>query len=114
MHQRSNIRDEAVVPGHQLVELAAGRQVLILEARRAVWRRGSEHVGDDLVVDRGEDVAHAGKEATDAQETMIDGIGARRTQRELLTGAREPIDPLRVDTFSANRPQLIAQVLLYD
>ena len=38
-HQRPNVGDETIVPGHQLVELPTCRQILILETRRFAWRR---------------------------------------------------------------------------
>src|SRR5687768_14334230 len=60
--QRSKVGDEAIVSGHQLVELASGRGVLVLEAVRLPrWVR-SQRGADDVFVDRGELVARAGEE----------------------------------------------------
>ena len=79
-HQRTNVGDEPIVPGHQFVELPTRRQILILETRRLPQLRRPEHLGDDLVVDRGEHVAHTRKEATDAGANPCAMCrGARRT-----------------------------------
>ena len=77
VQQRADVGDEAVVSRHQLVQLAAGREVLILEARRLARHRRAEHLGHDLVVDRGEHVARAGKEAAHRRESVRDRVGAR-------------------------------------
>src|SRR5262249_28042385 len=54
---------EAVVPRDELVELAAGRDVLIFETGRAPGRERPDERAHELLLQRGDGVARAGKKA---------------------------------------------------
>src|SRR6266849_10496275 len=77
LKQGAQVGDEAVVAGDQLGELASRREVLILEALRLAAADGPQRRSHDLFVDLGQRHAHAGKEAADRGEALLDG--PRRT-----------------------------------
>src|SRR2546423_2560910 len=79
-HERAQVCDEAVVPGHQLVELTARREVLILETVRLAGPRGAERASDDLLVNGRKHVARPRKESRDLREAVRDCARARRAQ----------------------------------
>src|SRR5437762_9314311 len=51
LEKRTKIGHEPIVPGHQLVELTASADVLILERLRLARLRGPEHRLHDFVID---------------------------------------------------------------
>jgi hypothetical protein len=112
--QRAHIGDEPIVPRHQLIELSAGREILVLEARGLAGRWSAEQLGGDLVVDRREDISNPRKESRDRRKPVRDGVGARRVKRDGLAGPRNPIVTPSLRTAAARRPQLVAQMLFHE
>ena len=110
LDQGPQVGDQAVVPGDQLVQLTAGRRVLVLEARGPSRSRLHQRL-HDLVVDGGQRVASSGEEPHDGREPVLDGIRARRPQHERLPRAGQAIEPPRLHPPSAQRPQLVRQML---
>src|SRR5213078_3697602 len=95
----TQVRDESIVPGKQLVHLSAGARVLILEAECLPRFAGSERSAHDLVVESSELLAVTGKEAYDGRVAVRDRAGSRRAQREPGAFARDPIVAVCGDTF---------------
>ena len=90
--QRPQIGNEPIVPGDQLVQLTAGRGVLILEAVRLSGRVRTQRAVDDRLVDRSKLVAGSGKEARDRGEAVRDARW-RATARS-RSGAASPVSRL--------------------
>ena len=110
--ERPQVGHEAVVPGHELVELAAAGDVLVLEAVRLARTHGAEGAQHDLLVDRRQLVAGPRKEARHGGEAVGDGAGARGTEAQGAIAAREPVVPACARSPTAHGPDLVAQVLL--
>ena len=72
-HQGPEVGEESVVAGHELVELPASADVLVLETARLSGDRRSEHPIDHLLLDGGELVANAGEEPGDGRESVVQG-----------------------------------------
>jgi hypothetical protein len=62
LEQRTQVGDESVVTGHQLVQLSAAGNVLIFEQLRLAGLWGSQYRCGDLVVNRRELGANTRKE----------------------------------------------------
>ena len=90
--QRTKVGDEAIVSGEQLVELTAGRGVLILEAVRLSGGCRAERAVHDRLVDRGELVARAGKEADDRGDSR--GRCSLAADGRSRIGTRSPVSRL--------------------
>ena len=112
--QRPEIRVEPVMAGDQLVELATRADVLILEAVGLALLDRTECLQDDLLVDRGELFAGAGKEAGDHGETVRDGGSVGRPDMERFRRAVEPVESLRAGAETANGPEAVREVLLHE
>src|SRR6266542_4501520 len=110
LHQRTQVGDEPIVSGDQLVQLSAGRDVLILEAVRLAGTDRAERGLHDLIVDRSQLGARAWKEARNHREAVRDRGGARGPQRERLAFARQSIETLRARAGAAQRPRGVAEV----
>ena len=82
LEQRPQVGDEAIVTRHQLVQLAAGRDVLILERLRLARLRRPEHRRHHFVVDRGKLGATPGKEARDRRKAVRDRRRGRGMQNQ--------------------------------
>ena len=111
---RTHVGNEAVVAGHEFVELSAGGDVLVLEAERLAMGEWPADGDGDFVVNGGEHIASAGKEAAHRGESVRYGIRARCSQLERhgLTG--EPIHPAGLGAPAPLCPELIGQVLLHE
>src|SRR3954466_2140434 len=81
---------EAIVARGELVELAAGGDVLVLEAVRLPRRRRPERAGDDLGVDRGERVPGTRKETRHGREALLDRCCTRRAEPKRRLAASDP------------------------
>src|SRR5690348_6285246 len=78
LHEWAQIGDPAIVSHHQLVELASGGDVLVLEGECAAGLRLAEQALRERVVDGGEHIAGAGKESGERAIALFDGRGSRR------------------------------------
>ena len=96
---------------HQLIKLAAGRRILVLEAHGPLWHRLAQ-LSDDLIVNGRERFARAGKESHYRRKAMVERLGARRSHREWLDCARQPIVATSLQSLPANRPELVRKMLL--
>src|SRR5262245_49441035 len=112
LRERPDVGNEPVASRHQLVQLAARREVLILETRRLTRHWRTEHFRDDLVVDCGEDVANAREKSADTRESVRQRRCARWAQRQRLTHVPHTVEARAVRTAPALRPELIALMLL--
>ena len=74
-HQRPEIGNEAVVAGNQLIELTAGRRVLVLEAVRLSRRIRTKRAEYDRLVDRRQFITRPGEEPGDGRVAVLDGRG---------------------------------------
>src|SRR5256885_11944340 len=77
-HVGTQVGHETIMSGHQLVELAAGRGVLILEAKRFARRRRPERSMNDLFIHRRQYIARARKEAGQHRVALDDCWSMRR------------------------------------
>ena len=101
--KRTKIGDEAIVSCHELVQLTAGRGVLILEAVGLSRAVGTQCAVDDRLVDRGELVARAGKEANDRDIAVRDARCCRRSQPDRQPFAGQPVVALCICTTDPHR-----------
>ena len=82
LHQRPQIGDKSVVPGHQFEQLASSRSVLILETMGLARLDRAQSAAHDFLVQRGKFLSRYGKKrATIANPCAIvrafDGFNVR-------------------------------------
>ena len=104
--KRAKIGDEAVVSCQELVELTAGRGVLILEAVGLSRAVGTQCAVDNRLVYRGELVARAGKEANDRGIAVGDARCGRGSQSDRPAFAGQPIVALCICTTTPLQPTI--------
>src|SRR6185295_112817 len=110
--ERSEISDEAIVARHQLVELAAARDVLVLERLRftRLWR--PTHRCDHFIINRCELGSIARKEPRNHGKAVSQGRRGRRMENQRNDFARESVDAHGRRSLAANGPELVRQMLL--
>src|SRR6186713_2251954 len=79
-HQGTNVRNKSVVSGHELVELPAGRNVLIFETLCLSLTRFAECRTNDLIVDLRQHVSNPRKKPRDHCESLFDRFCDRRLE----------------------------------
>jgi 23S rRNA (uracil1939-C5)-methyltransferase len=114
VEERPEIGIEPVVPHAELVELAAGADVLILEAGGAAGRERAEQRAHELFVERGDGVARAGKKARQHREPVLDAFGAGRRELERLALVSEHVAATRRHAAAPHGPELVGQVLFHE
>src|SRR5512132_3684431 len=72
---------------------------------------GTQRAAHNLLINRREFIAGAGKEPSDHGEAVPNAGGARRPQSKGLTPTRKTIESFGVGAFPPDRPQRIAEVL---
>src|SRR6188768_1704282 len=85
--QRTQIGDEAVVSGHQFVELSSGADVLVGKTSRLARFRRPDRRGDDLFVNCAEYFAAFGEEARNRRKAMLNRSCPRGSQQQVRTSA---------------------------
>ena len=95
---------------HQLVQLAASGDVLILERERAASLRDSKDSLYHRIIDRGEHVTRAGEEAREPAVALRDRRRLRGARCERHAPAGKSIEPLAAH-FTIHDPQGVAKVL---
>src|SRR5688500_9196528 len=110
--QRAKIGHEAIVSDHQLVELPAGRRILIFEALRLARHGRAEQLLHQLVVEAREFAATAREKTNHRRIAVIDVGGPRRTEWERRAGAALEVDALGARALSAHGPELVGEPLL--
>src|SRR5205085_5302741 len=98
-------------PRHQLVELTAGREVLIFKTMRLAGPRGAERAANDHLINRRKQVARSRKEARDLREAVCDCARARRSQSQGRALARQTVQTFGPRAFAAHRPERVVKVL---
>ena len=112
LEERSEIGDEAIVARHQLVKLAATRDVLILEQLRLarLWR--PHHRFDHFIINRCELGSTAREESRNHGKAMSERCRGRRMESQRNAFAREPVDANGRRPLVSNRPELVREMLL--
>src|SRR2546427_11639539 len=100
---------KAVVTRHQLVQLATGARILVLEARRA-FGRGLRQRLNDFVVDRRQDLARPWKEAHDSRKAVRNSARGRASQRERFARPRQADAAAGIPSCAAPRPELVRKM----
>jgi len=110
--QGTNVGDETIVADDQLVELTAGREILVLEAERLAGFRLAAGRSHDRIIDCRDDIPLARKETGDLGEPVAQRVARGGGDPERLTRSRNAIEACRQQTLPTNRGQLIALMLL--
>ena len=99
------------MPGHELVKLSAGREILIFEAMRLAVFHISEGAAHYLFVNRRELFARAGEETRQTGKTVPDTPRPGRPEGKRPALAGQAVVPFGMRAPAAVPPKRIAQVL---
>lgn len=111
--ERARVDDEPVVPRDELVELSAGRDVLIFEAAGPALVAGPQKRRVDLLGELGQRRVVSRKEAAHGGEAVLELIAPSGTERERLRLASQAIEAAGSGA-PARPPELIGQVLFQE
>src|SRR5215475_1251345 len=113
-HQRPNVGDKSIVAHHEFIQLAARRNVLVLEAVCLAGLHRTERSPDNLLIDRCKFASSAGKESRDRSETVSDRPGLGRPGTKRFSFAGQAVEAFGADSLIADRPELVGEMLLDD
>jgi len=111
-HERPQITEHAIVPGQQLVELAARAEILVVEDRRAARLGLSVEPLPERFFERRHQRLALGKEARKRRETIAQVARARRAQLYGSARTASQVDTLSPQPRSADRRDLVGELLL--